>query len=203
MTISYPITLPTSPGITRVRFRRNIAVAISESPWTYFSQVQEHPGQKWGAEFTLPVMAREEAELWQCSLLQLNGMAGTFYLSDPLSPEPRGNWAGLPVVNGAGQTGQTLAIEGLVPGATIAPGDLFQVGQRLYKYIGVVDAVADGSGQVTIDIWPRLRESPADGEGIITQSPAGLFRLASNDDDIYSSNAMEYYEISLTAVEAL
>lgn len=203
MTISYPLTMPTEPGVTRVRLFQSAAVAINESPWTFASQIQVHPGQRWGAEVTLPIMTRPQAEQWQCFLLQLNGMAGTFYLGDPLHTEPRGNWAGNPLVNGASQTGQVLNLNGFVPGATVEPGDHFQVGLRLYKYIGTSTAVADGSGQVSLDIWPRLRESPSNGQSLITFAPKGLFRLASNEYDIFSSHAMEYYEISFSAIEAL
>jgi hypothetical protein len=203
MAISYPLTMPSYPGVTRVTFSQVNAVAISESPWTFSSQTQVHQGQKWQAEFTLPVMAREHAEQWMCFLLQLNGTAGTFMLGDPLQTFPRGNWSGVPVVNGGGQRGNSLAIRGFAAGATIEPGDMFQIGVRLYKYIGTTAVAANGSGQATIDIFPRLREIPADGTGIITITPKGLFRLSSNDIEIYSSHQMEYYEVGVSAVEAL
>lgn len=203
MTISYPLNMPAGPGVVRVRLYKETAVAISESPWTFASQVQVHPGQKWGAEITLPIMAREDAEPWQVFLLQLNGRAGTFFLGDPFATSPRGTWLGTPLVKGGSQTGQTLTIDGLTTGATIEPGDLFQIGQRLYKYIGSSTATADGSGELTLDIWPRLRESPSDNASIITENPVGLFRLASNEYDIYNSSAMEYMEVSLSAIEAL
>lgn len=203
MTISYPLTMPTDPGLTRLRLYQTAAIAMNESPWTFASQIQVHPGQRWGAEFTLPVMTRDQAELWQVFLLQLNGMSGTFYLGDPIHDEPRGNWAGIPVVNGASQQGQSLNLKGLVAGATIQPGDHFQIGLRLYKYIGSTTAVADGSGNVTLDIWPRLRESPSDGQALVTQAPQGIFRLSANEYDIFSSHQMEYYEISFSAIEAL
>lgn len=203
MAISYPLAMPTYPGVTRVSFSQVNAVATSESPWTYASQTQVHQGQKWQAEFTLPVMACEHAEQWMCFLLQLNGTAGSFMLGDPLQTAPRGNWSGAPVVNGSGQKGNSINIRGLIPGATIAPGDCFQIGNRLYKYICMNTVAADGSGQATLDIFPRLRESPADGTGIIAIAPKGLFRLSSNDTEIYSSHQMEYYEVGISAVEAL
>ena len=203
MTISYPLSLPENVGITQVKFSQSNAVAISESPWTYYSQTQVHPGQRWIAEISLPVMTRDQAELWQCFLLSLNGIAGSFLLGDHLQPEPRGNWSGIPAVNGANQRGTSINLKGFVPGATVQPGDRFQIGYRLYKYIGMTTAVADGSGNLTLDIFPRLRESPADGSGVITEGPKGLFRLADNQAEIYNSVAMEYYQISISCVEAL
>lgn len=203
MTISYPLTMPSEPGVVRVRIATRTAVSISRSNTTYVAQIQSHPGQMWIADFTLPIMTRAQAEIWQAFLLQLDGPKGTFYLGDPFATAPRGNWAGAPKVNGASQTGQSLAIDGLASGATIEPGDTFQLGVRLYKYIGMTTAVANGSGQVTLDIWPRLRETPADNDALITISPVGLFRLSENSNDLYNSNAMEYYEVSVSAAEAI
>ncbi len=205
MTISYPISLPWETlGTTSIKISQDRAAAISESPWTFASQIQKHQGQRWLAEISLPTMTREQAEPWMTVFTQLDGIVGTFYLGDPLTTTPRGSWAGTPVVDGAGQTGQVLNIKGLVSGATISPGDKFQIGLRLYKYIGLVDAVADGSGEVSIDIWPRLRTSPSDNETIITTNPEGIFRLSSNNYDLYSSVGMEYFGgMTISAIEAL
>ena len=203
MTISYPLSLP-STGVTKVTFNNSHAVSIVESPYTYISQTQVHPGQRWSASIEMPTLSRSDAEQWQCFLLQLNGRAGTFYLTDPLHPSPIGNWSGTPMIDGAGQSGQTLNIKGLAVGATIAPGDMFQIGTRLYKHIGLSTVVADGSGKATIDIWPRLRTpSPGNNDPIITESPAGIFRLSQNESELFSTVALEYYQITLDAIEAL
>jgi hypothetical protein len=203
MAISYPLNMPTSPGIVSVTMSQSSAVSISESPWSYASEVQVHAGQRWIAQVTLPVMDRAEAEAWQCFLLRLNGMAGTFYLGDFLAPEPRGNWSGNPLVDGANQSGQVLNLKGLAVGATIETGDYFQIGQRLYKNISESTVVADGSGECSLDIFPRLRESPSDGQSIITYAPKGLFRMAENNYDIYSNYSFTYYEVSFSAIEAV
>lgn len=203
MAISYPLNMPTSPGVVDVTLSQQSAVSISESPWTFSSQVQAHAGQKWAAQVTLPIMSRDEAEAWQVFLLRLNGIAGTFYLGDLLSPEPRGNWSGNPLVDGSGQTGQELDIKGLAVGATIEPGDYFQIGQRLYKNISDTTVVADGAGKCTLDIFPRLRESPSNSQSIVTYAPKGLFRMAENNYDIYSNYSFTYYQVSFSAVEAV
>lgn len=203
MAISYPLELPSSPGFTNIVFSKRSAVAVTESPWSFASQVQVHSGQRWEAQASLPPMTRDQAENWQCTFLQLNGREGTFYLGDPLNTTPRGNWSGIPVINGPLQTGQVLDLRGLVPGATIEPGDMFQVGTRLYKYIGLETAIANGGGLVSLDIWPRLRESPADGEAVITDSPKGIFRLQDDYSEVYSMVEMEYYSISFVAIEAI
>jgi hypothetical protein len=39
------------------------------------------------------------------------------------------------------------------------------------------DVNSDGAGNATLDLWPRLREPPADNSAIVVASPKGLFHL--------------------------
>lgn len=204
MAISFPIQLPSAPGFRASRFGGTNAVAVATSPFTFQQQVYEHQGQMWRADLTLPPMRRELAEAWLAALLSLRGRRGTFLLGDPDAKAPRGTWAGTPVVRGAGQTGLEIAIDGLAEGATIKAGDYFQLGtgasSRLYKVLS--DVTADATGAVTLDIWPRLRESPADNAVLTISNPKGLFRLASNAVE-WDADHASIYGISFSAVEAI
>lgn len=204
MAITYPLNIPTNVSFERLNFSSNQSVSFNRSPFTLDTQVQEHQGQAWVVEATLPTMERSNAEAWVTFLMKLNGVKGTFLLGDPLGAEPRGSVAGTPVVNGGSQTGQSLVTDGWTPGATgvLLAGDYIQLGQRLYKVLS--DVNADGSGNATLDIWPRLRESPADNDTIITDSPVGLFRLATAADvNLWNSDKNQVYDISFVALEAL
>jgi hypothetical protein len=55
---------------------------------------------------------------------------------------------------------------------------------------------------MTLDIWPRLRESPADNAVVVTTSTVGLFRLASNDTE-WSVDEASIYGLTFGAVEAI
>jgi intracellular sulfur oxidation DsrE/DsrF family protein len=55
---------------------------------------------------------------------------------------------------------------------------------------------------MTLDIWPRLRESPADNAVVVTSNTVGLFRLASNDSE-WNVNEATVYGITFAAVEAI
>lgn len=202
MSISYPLTLPSSP-IARISMSAATAVSISRSPFSYVSQVQQFAGQLWFADVTLAPMNRASAESWISFLLKLNGREGTFLLGDPSKATPRGSVPGTPLVKGAGQTGQTLLTDGWTTSQTgvLKAGDMIQIGQRIYSVL--VDADSNGSGESTLDIWPRLRESPSDNATIITSSCVGLFRLANNSNTIYNANADLNYTISFSAEEAL
>lgn len=203
MPISFPLNLPTSPGLRRLELYTISAVAISRSPFSFVTQIQAHQGQVWGADCVLPPMQRAEAEQWQTFLLSLNGAEGTFYLSPPLQSTPRGIATGTPLVNGANQTGQTLITDGWTPSTTdiLKAGDFIQVGQGLYKIL--TDTTSNGSGQATLDIFPRLRTSPSDNQAVITSQAKGLFRLADNKNSIVSVDSLQLYDFSFGAIEAI
>jgi hypothetical protein len=203
MTISYPLTLPTSPGVKRVNLRQASAVAVSQNPYTLSAQIQKHAGQMWGADISLPMMTRAQAEAWFCFLLKLNGQEGTFLLGDPTAKNPRGVGMGTPLVNGGSQTGQTLNTKGWPISTTglLLAGDFLSIGYRLYKALG--DVSSDASGYATIDIWPRLRDIPADNQVISISDCKGLFRLADNGNPIFSASEDKLYDFSFSCVEAI
>lgn len=202
MTISYPITLPSSPAPASIRIFPRSVVAVSVSPFTAQQQAYQHQGQVWQAEITLPNMTRAQAEPWVSAFLQLNGRYGTFRLGDAAGRTPRGIATGTPLVKGASQTGQSLITDGWTPSQTgiLKAGDYMQIGDRLYKVLS--DTNSNGSGEATFDIWPRLRESPADNAAITTSNCTGLFRLTSNEMP-WEVGLGAVYSVSFSAVEAI
>lgn len=205
MTISYPLSFPNTLAPKRVTFYSVNAVTISRSPFTFDTQIQEFAGQSWGAEVTMPAMTREQAEQWVAFIMALQGPKGTFYLRDPLATEPRGVATGNPLIKGASQTGNVLETDGWTPDTTgiLKAGDKLQIGTRLYAIMGTSDVDSDGSGNATLDIWPRLRESPADNESIILVEPAGMFRLANSMNNLWAADETRTYDISFDCVEAI
>lgn len=201
MTISYPLTPPSTPGFKRFSMTALSAVGLSKSPFTFVSQAQKFAGQSWAVEATLPFMERATAEPWIAFLLSLNGPHGNFLLGDPTGKTPRGQATGTPVVNGSGQTGQVLNSSGWAVSITgiLKAGDYIQIGTRLYKVLA--DANSDGSGLATLDIWPAIRESPANGATIITTNTKGVFRLANNTYSLWDVAEEKIYSVAFSAVE--
>ena len=206
MTITYPLTLPSAPAIRTIQMRSIDVAAQTISPFTGESEIQEWDGQWWEADVGLPPMRREFAEAWVTMLAKLNGIRGTLLIGDPDASTPRGNPVGSPVVNGNSQTGQSLAVRGWTASAAgvLLEGDYIQIGTgaaaRLHKVLSDVDA--DASGLASLDIWPRLRVSPADGTPLVTSSAVGLFRLAGNTRG-WSTDAASIYGISFAVREAI
>lgn len=206
MAINYPLTLPSHTGIAQINFRAINTVGMSMSPFTYAQQVVAHSGQRWEADITLPPMKRADAEQWIAWLVSLRGQLGTFTLGDPTGATPRGSAGGTPVVNGADQVGGTLAIDGCTASQTgwLKAGDYIQLGSAgtatLHKVLQ--DADSDGSGNVSLDIWPYIRSAPTDGSTVVTSNAVGKFRLASNEQN-WGINEASIYGLTFGAVEAI
>lgn len=202
MAISYPLSIPTT-GVRSIRVSARNVVGVASSPFTGSQQVYRHQGAWWEAEISLPPMKRADAEEWIGFLLSLKGRSGTFLLGDPAGASPRGTWAGTPLVAGGSQTGEALTVDGFSAGATVKRGDYIQLGSgtatRLHKVL--TDATAS-SGSITLDLWPRLRESPADNAVVTTSSAKGTFRLADNVAGWEIDEALAY-GITFGAVEAI
>lgn len=209
MAETYPLAFPTQTGVARVEITATDVVSINQSPFTLSQQVVRHAGARWSAMIAIPPVKREDSEYWNAFLLRLRGQFGTFLLGDPNAATPRGSAAsaaGTPVVNGASQTGNNLNIDGLPASATgyLKAGDYIQLGSgstaRLYKVLE--DVNSNASGEATLNLWPDLRSSPADGATVVVNNAKGLFRLESNDAT-WSINNAGFYSISFSAVEAL
>lgn len=206
MTISYPISLPSGIRVARsARIGARSRVAVTESPFTGSQQVYAHQGETWFMEVTLPPMSREQAALWIGVLQQLNGQEGTLLMGPPGYSTPLGTWAGTsPLVKGASQTGKTLAIDGIGAGKTVKAGDFFQLGSgsstRLHQVVAA--GTANGSGEITLDIWPRLRSSPADNDPLTIASPLGQWRLDNNERS-WSIDLAHIYGINFNLIEAI
>lgn len=205
MTISYPVSLPAAFAAARTTMRQCNTVGESVSPFSAEQQLYVHQGQWWEAEIKLPPMARDDAEDVLAAFLSLRGKEGSFLLPAP-NTAPRGAGGGTPLVDGASQTGLTLAVKGGPLSTTnwLKAGDWIQLGSgsstRLHKVL--VAASTNGTGRCTLDIWPRLRSSPADGASVVITSCKGLFQLTSNMQD-YEIGAAMIYGYTLACRERL
>lgn len=208
MTIPYPITLPTSPAPRLFTGRARSVVGYSESPNNFVGQAYVHAGQRWHFTVTYPPMPRDRAEALVSNLISLNGMEGRFMLGDYDGRNPRGAATGTPVVDGAGQASQSrvLNTRGWTPSTTniLRIGDYIQLNSgaasRLHKVMK--DVNSDAGGLAVLDIWPGLRNSPADGELINTLNTMGVFRLTTNQTE-WDTDEASVYGVSFEAMEVV
>ena len=206
MAISYPLTLPTATGIKSVTITPISIVGITRSIYTLEEQVQAHPGQAWQANINLPIMNEVNAQEWIAFLLSLNGVQGTFLMSDPTGIMPRGaassNQSPSPLVNGGGQSGNELDIDNCPSSITdyLKRGDYIQLDYGYHRLLE--DVSTDASGEATLSIWPNLRRAPADNESVRTISPVGIWRLVSSSS-FYTDTDFLFKEMGFSCVEAV
>lgn len=203
MAITYPLSLPTSVGIERLRITHVHATALLRSPWTYATQTQDHPGKMFAAEVTVAPCKWAQAAAWVAFLAKLKGPYGTFYLGSKLATT-RGAATGTPLVNGSvASRSETITTKGWTAGVTgiLKEGDYIQIGSRLYQVLQ--DANSDGSGNATLDVFPPVREALVNNTAIVTVNPVGLFRLDTAEVPPYEADKERLFSISFTAVEAV
>ena len=207
MSITYPLQAPLSgSNIEGFRVIAHAQVGRTFSPFTGEDQVYAYQGQWWELDVQGGVMTRAEAEPWVTFMLQLNGKQGTFLAGDPLGRTPRGVVTGTPRVAVDSLSGNDLRLYSLT--ASLAnvfrAGDYLQVGSsdtcRLHKVLK--DVGTNVSGVASLDIWPRLRESPTSGSIVYYTNAQGVFRLSSNEM-IYTLRTPNLYEVSFTATEKI
>lgn len=194
MSLSYPLSTPTSIGIESIELRAVNAVATSQSPFTYKQQVISHGGQKWEASVSIPSVRRDLAAPWKAMLVGLRGSVGTFLLGDPDYPTPQGTVSSCSLTGSAGSSSVTVVMTG-----TLLAGDYLQLGTGAASKLHMV--TQDLSGDGTLEIWPNLRIAYSSVTPDFTNAK-GVFRLATPMTS-WSINNNSAYAISFEAVEVI
>lgn len=187
---SYPLDFP-SAAVFSVEYAPQHAAAIGRSPFTFKGDVQAYQGQLRCWTVTLPPQQDQDViAALETFLLKLNGREGTFLLGDPARAAARGSYdSGLdfPVVDSAGSP--SLNLEGdrvlLTDGwranqtGLLKAGDHFQLGSGATASLVTClsDVNSDALGAAEIDIWPRLRRTPADNAALTITGAKGLWKM--------------------------
>ena len=194
MAITFPITLPTTPGYTNARIRITGHTVIHTSLLDKTETVLERAGAMWGGAFSLPRMKPPEASIWLAKLVSLRGRFGTFYAIDPDARAARGT-VSVATVNGASQTGRTLNV---TMTGTLLAGDFFHFATT-ERYHMVIE---DQSGSGTLEIEPALRESPAAGEALVWTNPRVRMRLTTDITE-WDTDLVSTFGVNFTGIEDL
>ena len=206
MAITFPLDLPTAGDVVNMTVRAGSTVGQSESIFTKSRQTYVHQAEWWELDLEISPMFRADGEEWAGFLASLNGLEGTFLAGDAAGTVARGIATGTPLVKGASQTGKTLLTDGWTASQTgiLLRGDWLQLGTGASAHLHKMaqDADSDVSGNATLEIWPRLRSSPADDAAIVVSSAKGLWRLPDNRRG-WSIGGGGLYTVQFSAVEAL
>lgn len=177
MSTAFPSSLLTKIGRQVLALNEN--KAQSESLFTRKRQtvtLSGGTGDRWeGVLETVPLSVADVKTMW--AFLHQVGMYGEFTIGDTDYSGPvSGATTGL--VQGAGQSGTSLIVDGVAAGTTILrAGEYFQV--RTEFKVATADCTSNGSGVVTLVFKPALRVSPADNDPVTFNTPKLLLQLLS------------------------
>jgi hypothetical protein len=143
----------------------------------------QRPGTKHEIVVTIPAIASAGCGPALVAALALGKSAGAVM---PI-PEPKVQIMpyGAPRVNGGGQLGSSLVIDGLTPGVIVPAGKWLSVivSNRRYAYYTTAEVVADSGGNATLPIYPMIRGSAADNAVVELAAPMieGLVKMTERD----------------------
>ena len=203
MTI-YPITLPVDDGIASMSLSMLDVSQRSESPFTLQrGQIIDYAASQWGLTITIPPVGRDVAQKWLSFLAKLRGTIGTFQCPVPGHIDPLGaarEVPGIPRVNGAGQTGFDILIDG-VPSSTyeyLAEGDFIQIGTR--QHMVTERANTNSAGAVRLYDWQEIQGEHHDNTHVLVQNGMGVFQLREPLREINLSS-FDTYGLTINARE--
>ena len=156
-------------------------------------QVRSRGAHLWSIELSWPPKKRAAfAALWAFAVAQ-RGQYGVFEFILPEHP-PRGVATGTPVVDGADQTGRTLATSGWTPSTSgiLKIGDFLKLETQAKVYMLTADAASDGSGNALLSIEPALVSVPSDGEEVVVHDVPFTVSFAEDLVEVPVSKALLY-----------
>ena len=204
---TFPLTMPTTPNFIRSEWGIARAVAQSQSPFTYSTQVHKFTGSKWYSTVTLPPMKRSQANEWLAFFMQLNGQFGTFTMGDPDAKAVQGTISNTVAVNADFAVG---AYDVTIDGADASESQLFKKGDYVQFNSGatsklhmiIADVASNGSGVATLTIEPSLSSALANNATVTYASPKCVMRMT-NNELTWSANHISLYGVSFTCEEVL
>lgn len=177
------LTLPTSPGPVR-QVPRLVSARNEFNPAFGGGMAREaRLGARYAIDFALPPMKYAEAMEWTDLEAEIDTVR--MRIRQPGFVNTSG--AGTPLVDGAGQAGNSITLKGLGAGYTIKKGQFLSIttAGQLYLYRSKSEVTANGSGAVSVSLrtvlrWPHADEDPVE---LVTPSIEGFVNAG---DDIFA-----------------
>lgn len=162
------LTLPSTPapsgmGIELLTNKNVLVSALGGD-----EQERQRKGSRYALTFTMPPMPYIDSMAWDDLMAE-----GATVLMKVHQPGFDVGTPGAPRVNGAGQGGIFLIVDGLTPGYVVRKGQFLNVvsaGQH-FLYRSAADATANGSGQATLTLRTMLRYPPSDNDIVKLAEP--------------------------------
>lgn len=169
------ITFPSSPKPQTLAWKLVQPAQANVSSWTGRRQVIASSRGWWECELTLPpIVGTSNANAWRSFLAKTQGSANDFQV--PVDPTAQSSAVASPKVNGAGQTGRSIATDGWPISTTVLQaGQYITIANQLLQL--TADITSNGSGQATISFEPPIRVPTSDNADIEFKNPYCLMYL--------------------------
>jgi hypothetical protein len=187
---------PTCAFITAIEWTPpDPPVQVNRSEWTGREQITVlQPAGRWMAKVSVePKQTEDDALDFQALRVQLGNRANAIRLPATLNPQFASAIA--VTVNGAGQTGLTLNVNGPT-GTVLKRGHKITVGDQLLM---VLTTVTFASGHAALTLSNPLRASPANAAAVEIVNPTCLVKLPQPDSGWTGSypNMIDFTQLAL------
>jgi len=151
------------------------AVLQSRSPYSGSVLPTDLAAERWLLSITLPPVVPSESAAREAFLTRLSGGSNWVRVWHMQRPVPLGTMRGNPTLKSAVARGAKTLTISTTSGATLMAGDLFGLGGQLF--MNATDAVADGSGNLAVEVVNRVRKAITSGAGVTWNKPTADFML--------------------------
>lgn len=163
------ITYPSTPKPNGMAWRLVMPAQTNISEWTGRRQTITSGRGWWECQVSLPpIVGSTGVNTWRSFIAKARGRANDFQI--PVDPTAQSASASTPLVNGASQTGRTLATDGWPVSTTVlVAGQFVTINNQLLQL--TENVTSNGSGVATLTFEPPIRTSPSDNAAIEYKNP--------------------------------
>ena len=163
------ITYPSTPKANGMSWRLVMPSQTNASEWTGRRQTIASGRGWWECQIVLPpIVGTTNVNAWRSFIAKARGRANDFQI--PVDPTAQSASASTPLVNGASQTGRTLATDGWPVSTTVlVAGQFVTINNQLLQL--TANVTSNGSGVATLTFEPPIRTSPSDNAAIEYKNP--------------------------------
>lgn len=192
------ITLPSTPKPQSMSWTLKQPAQNNISTWTGARQVLPSGRGWWECQITYPpIVGTTSFNAWRAFIALMRGAANDVQI--PVDPTAQSAIANTMSVNGAGQTGRSINVDGLPNSTTVlVAGQFVTIGNQLLQL--TANVTTNGTGQATISFEPSIRSAPADNAVVEFKNPYALMYLT--EEPTYSVEPGYVYSLSLNLREA-
>lgn len=192
------ITFPSTPKAQSMAWRFVMPSQTNVSEWTGKRQTIASGRGWWECQITLPpIVGSSNINSWRSFIAQARGRTNDFQV--PVDPTAQSSASATPLVNGAGQTGRTLATDGWPVSSTVLQaGQFVTINNQLLQL--TANVTSNGSGVATLTFEPPIRTAPSDNAPIEFKNPYALMYMV--EEPVLSVEAGYVYSLSLNLRES-